>query len=201
MNRLQRTVVAVASAALLTPVATSCAALEAAPISNAKANDNPAIEKVNWYSPERRREEARQQEKDASNVSSSRSANAAAEAIAYAKTKIGVPYLWGGTGTAAQGGRFDCSGLTQAAYAKAGIKLPRVANDQYRTTDVHPSWGELEPGDLVFFGNKGDWRSIHHVGIYIGDGRMLHAPRTGTFIRVDDVHYMSDYFGATRVSP
>jgi cell wall-associated NlpC family hydrolase len=121
-------------------------------------------------------------------------------AIAYAKTKIGVPYLWGGTGSSAQGGRFDCSGLTQAAYAKAGIKLPRIANDQYKTTNVHPSWDELKPGDLVFFGRKGDWRSIHHVGIYVGNGKMLHAPRTGTLIRIDNVHYMSDYFGATRVS-
>jgi cell wall-associated NlpC family hydrolase len=194
-------IAAVASAALLAPVMTSCAALNAAPITNAKANDNPAIDKVNWYSPERRQQEADQQERDASSVSRSRSGSSTAVAIAYAKTKIGVPYLWGGTGSSAQGGRFDCSGLTQAAYAKAGIKLPRVANDQYKTTDVHPAWNELQPGDLVFFGQKGNWRSIHHVGIYVGDGKMLHAPRTGTLIRVDKVHYMPDYFGATRVSP
>lgn len=199
MNRIQRAAVGVASAALLVPVTSSCSALHAAPISNATANPNPQIEKINWYSPEQRAKEARRQEQD-TKVSSSRSGDAAAVAIAYARTKIGIPYLWGGEGTAAQGGRFDCSGLTQAAYAKAGIRIPRVANDQYRTTNNHPSWGELKPGDLVFFGQKGNWRSIHHVGIYIGDGKMLHAPRTGTKIRINDVHYMSDYFGATRVA-
>lgn len=197
MNRVHRTALAVASAVLFM---SGCSALGAAPISNATANANPAIEKINWYSPEQRAKEAKRQEKDADNVASSRSGDAAAVAIAYARTKIGVPYLWGGTGTAAQDGRFDCSGLAQAAYAKAGIELPRVANDQYRTTGNHPSWADLKPGDLVFFGEKGNWRSIHHVGIYIGDGKMLHAPRTGTLIRINDVHYMSDYYGATRVA-
>lgn len=199
MNRIQRMAVSASCAVLLVPVSAGCAALNARPISNATANPNPEIEKINWYSPEQRRKEAKRQEQD-SKVSSSRSGNAAATAIAYARTKIGVPYLWGGTGTKAQGGRFDCSGLTQAAYAKAGISIPRVANDQYNTTDVHPSWDELRPGDLVFFGQKGNSRSIHHVGIYIGDGKMLHAPRTGTKIRVNDVHYMPDYFGATRIA-
>jgi cell wall-associated NlpC family hydrolase len=199
VNRTQRAALAVASVALLVPVTSSFAALNTAPISNATANPNPEIEKINWYSPEQRAKEAKRQERD-TKVSSSRSGDAAAVAIAYARTKIGVPYLWGGTGTSAQGGRFDCSGLTQAAYAKAGIRIPRVANDQYNTTDNHPSWNDLKPGDLVFFGQKGNSRSIHHVGIYIGGGKMLHAPRTGTKIRVNDVHYMSDYFGATRVA-
>lgn len=200
MNRIQRTALAVTSAALLLSFTSACDELRAAPISNATANPNPAIEKINWYSPAERKKEAARQENDAKDVASVRSGDAASKAIAYARTKIGVPYLWGGTGTAAQGGRFDCSGLTQAAYAKAGIRLPRVANDQYQTTDVHPSWDELKPGDLVFFGEKGNSRSIHHVGIYIGNGQMLHAPRTGTKIRINDVHYMSDYYGATRVA-
>lgn len=200
MNRTQRLAVAAASAVLLTSSLAACEGLHAAPITNATANTNPAIEKINWYSPEERKKEAKRQEKDASDVSASRASDPAKAAIAYARTKIGVPYLWGGTGTQSQGGRFDCSGLTQASYAKAGIRIPRVANDQYNTTDVHPSWDELRPGDLVFFGNKGNSRSIHHVGIYIGGGKMLHAPRTGTLIRINDVHYMPDYFGATRVA-
>ncbi|WP_425576818.1 transglycosylase SLT domain-containing protein, partial [Streptomyces indiaensis] len=74
----------------------------------------------------------------------------AAAAIEYAQKKLGTPYLWGGTGTAEQGGRFDCSGLTQAAYEAVGIKLPRVANDQYNA-GPHPARDELLPGDLVFF--------------------------------------------------
>lgn len=200
MNRIQRLALSTVSVSLLIPLASGCEDLHARPISNATANPNPAIEKINWYSPEERAKEAARQEKDADEVSSSRASDAAAVAIAYARSKIGVPYLWGGDGTAADGGRFDCSGLTKAAYAKAGIKIPRVANDQWNASDIHPSWGELKPGDLVFFGEKGNSRSIHHVGIYIGDGKMLHAPRTGTKIRVNDVHYMNDYFGATRVA-
>lgn len=200
MKRIQRLALSAASVSLLLPVMSGCEDLHARPISNATANPNPAIEKINWYSPEERAKEAARQEKDADEVSSSRASDAAAVAIAYARSKIGVPYLWGGDGTAADGGRFDCSGLTKAAYAKAGIKIPRVANDQWNASDIHPSWDELKPGDLVFFGEKGNSRSIHHVGIYIGDGKMLHAPRTGTKIRVNDVHYMNDYFGATRVA-
>lgn len=188
-----------ASAACLV-LTTGCGALKAAPITNAKANDNPAIETINWYSPEQRAKEAKRQKSDADNVSPTRSSDAAQVAIAYARTKLGVPYLWGGNGTKAQGGRFDCSGLTKAAYAKAGIELPRVANDQWNASDNHPSRSELKPGDLVFFGQKGNSRSIHHVAIYVGDGKMLHAPRTGTLIRIDNVSYMSDYFGATRVT-
>lgn len=196
MNRIQQAALA-ASAILLT---SGCGALSAAPISNAKANDNPAIETINWYSPEQRTKEAKRQNSDADNVSPTRSSDAAKVAIAYARTKLGVPYLWGGNGTKAQGGRFDCSGLTKAAYAKAGINLPRVANDQWNASDNHPRRSELKPGDLVFFGQAGNSRSIHHVAIYIGDGKMLHAPRTGTLIRIDNVSYMNDYFGATRVT-
>lgn len=200
MNRIQRAAITVASAALLVPVTSGCSSLHVKPITNATANTNPAIEKINWYSPEQRAKEAKRQNADASKVAPSRASNAAAVAIAYAESKIGIPYLWGGNGTAADGGRFDCSGLTKAAYAKAGIEIPRVANDQWNTTDVHPAWDDLKPGDLVFFGQKGNSRSIHHVGIYIGGGKMIHAPRTGTKIRINDVHYMSDYFGATRVA-
>ncbi|WP_208754151.1 NlpC/P60 family protein [Streptomyces bauhiniae] len=123
----------------------------------------------------------------------------AAGAIAYAQSKLGTPYLWGGTGTAAQSGRFDCSGLTQASYDKVGIKLPRVANDQYNA-GPHPARNELLPGDLVFFSHDpNDSRAIHHVGIYVGGGYMIDAPRTGAVIRFDPIDG-GDYFGATRVT-
>ncbi|MFD7711910.1 NlpC/P60 family protein [Streptomyces sp. NPDC059785] len=123
----------------------------------------------------------------------------AATAIAYAQEKLGTPYLWGGTGTAEQGGRFDCSGLTQAAYDKAGVTLPRVANDQYNA-GAHPSRDELLPGDLVFFSDDlTDSRAIRHVGIYVGGGYMIDAPRTGAVIRFDPID-TPDYFGATRVT-
>lgn len=123
----------------------------------------------------------------------------AATAITYAQKKLGTPYLWGGTGTADQGGRFDCSGLTQASYESAGITLPRVANDQYNA-GAHPKRSELLPGDLVFFSDDlTNSRAIRHVGIYVGGGYMIDAPRTGAVIRFDPID-TPDYFGATRVT-
>ncbi|MFF5427132.1 MULTISPECIES: bifunctional lytic transglycosylase/C40 family peptidase [unclassified Streptomyces] len=123
----------------------------------------------------------------------------AAGAIYYAQQKLGTLYLWGGTGTAEQGGRFDCSGLTQAAYASVGIHLPRVANDQYNA-GPHPGRDELLPGDLVFFSDDlTNSRAIRHVGIYVGGGYMINAPRTGAVIRFDRID-TPDYFGATRVT-
>ncbi|WP_281404298.1 NlpC/P60 family protein [Streptomyces roseirectus] len=123
----------------------------------------------------------------------------AAGAIYYAQKKLGTPYLWGGDGTAADGGRFDCSGLTKAAYESVGIELPRVANDQYNA-GPHPSRDELLPGDLVFFSDDlTNSRAIRHVGIYVGGGYMIDAPRTGAVIRFDPID-TPDYFGATRVT-
>ncbi|WP_326689454.1 MULTISPECIES: bifunctional lytic transglycosylase/C40 family peptidase [unclassified Streptomyces] len=121
----------------------------------------------------------------------------AAGAITYAQEKLGTPYLWGGNGTPEQGGRFDCSGLTLAAYRSVGIDLPRVANDQYNT-GPHPKRDELMPGDLVFFGTDlNNSRSIDHVGIYVGGGYMIDAPYTGAKIRFDPID-TPKYFGATR---
>ncbi|MFC5145728.1 NlpC/P60 family protein [Streptomyces aureoversilis] len=123
----------------------------------------------------------------------------AAGAIYYAQEKLGTPYLWGGDGTSEDNGRFDCSGLTKAAYESVGITLPRVANDQWNA-GPHPKRNELLPGDLVFFANDlKDPRSIHHVGIYVGGGQMINAPYTGAVIRFDKID-MPDYIGATRVT-
>lgn len=123
----------------------------------------------------------------------------AAAAIYFAQKQLGKDYLWGGNGTPDQDGRFDCSGLTKAAYATVGIKLPRVANDQWNA-GPHPSRDELQPGDLVFFAyDLQDPRSIHHVGIYVGGGKMINAPYTGAVIRYDDID-SPDYIGATRVT-
>lgn len=123
----------------------------------------------------------------------------AAGAIAFAQSRLGTPYLWGGNGTPEQGGRFDCSGLTKASYEKVGVTLPRVANDQYNA-GPHPSRDQLLPGDLVFFSDDlTDSRAIRHVGIYVGGGYMIDAPRTGAVIRFDPID-TPDYFGATRVT-
>ncbi|MYU47369.1 peptidase P60, partial [Streptomyces sp. SID7803] len=104
--------------------------------------------------------------------------------------------------TPEQGGRFDCSGLTQAAYRTVDIELPpRVANDQYNA-GPHPSRDELlPPGDLVFFSDDlTNSRAIHHVGLYVGGGYMINAPYTGAVIRFDKIDTPPDYFGATRVT-
>lgn len=121
----------------------------------------------------------------------------AAGAIHYAQEKLGTPYLWGGDGGAADDGRFDCSGLSKAAYEAVDIELPRVANDQWNT-GPHPGREELMPGDLVFFSHDlKDSRAIYHVGIYVGGGYMINAPYTGAVIRFDPID-TPDYFGATR---
>lgn len=123
----------------------------------------------------------------------------AAAAIYFAQKRLGTEYLWGGNGTPEQGGRFDCSGLTQAAYRTVGIELPRVANDQYNAGE-HPSRDELLPGDLVFFSDDlTNSRAIRHVGLYVGGGYMIDAPYTGAVIRFDKID-TPDYFGATRVT-
>ena len=121
----------------------------------------------------------------------------AVRAIAFAYERLGTPYLWGGTGTAAENGEFDCSGLTQAAYASVGVSIPRVAADQWYA-GPHVPQDQLKPGDLVFFAyNVNDPSTIHHVGIYVGGGAMIDAPHTGATIRFDPVGG-SEYIGSVR---
>jgi cell wall-associated NlpC family hydrolase len=112
-------------------------------------------------------------------------------AIAFALNQLGLPYVWGGEG----GDGFDCSGLVQAAYASGGIALPRVAQAQFDQGPKLP-WGtELQPGDLVFFGRSST--EVTHVGLFLGDGQMVDAPRTGAVVRVEQ-YRRSNYVGATR---
>jgi cell wall-associated NlpC family hydrolase len=123
---------------------------------------------------------------------------AALQAINYAQGQLGLPYEWGGNGPTNGDTGFDCSGLTQAAYAAAGINLPRTAQQQYDTGPHIPAGQPLEPGDLVFYGTP---NAIHHVGLYIGSGQMIDAPRPGKNIRIEPHRYQGDdYAGATRPS-
>ena len=107
--------------------------------------------------------------------------SAPATAIAFAASKLGAPYVWGGTGPYG----YDCSGLVQAAYRAAGVQLPRVAQTQYDAGPLLPPLTSPAPGDLVFFGASAT--SVSHVGISIGAGAMIDAPRTGTVVRVQAV--------------
>lgn len=127
-------------------------------------------------------------------------------AAAAALKWVGTPYSWGGGGPAgptrgiAQGARtvgFDCSGLVTYAWARAGVRLVHYATTQYNS-GPHPSRSELRPGDLVFFAhNPADPSTIHHVGIYIGNGQMVEAPFTGARVRISPA-FRPDYAGATR---
>ncbi|MEW1648401.1 bifunctional lytic transglycosylase/C40 family peptidase [Streptomyces sp. NPDC091219] len=138
--------------------------------------------------------------------------------IEAALSQRGVPYSWGGgnangpsygiccspsgkSGTSIKG--FDCSGLTQYAYARAGITLPRVAAAQAGVGQRIPAGlgpSVLKPGDLLFFATApGHDATIYHVGIYLGSGQMVNAPRPGTVVRLDAVDTMSGYAGGVRL--
>src|SRR5213078_1095921 len=106
------------------------------------------------------------------------------------------PYSWGAQGP----DYYDCSGLTWAAYRSTGFTLPRVANDQDNGTRANAGAVRgLLPGDLLFFSTDArDWRQIHHVAIYLGNGRMVHAPTFGETVKVAPV-WWAEFFGATRV--
>ncbi|MDE3069120.1 MAG: bifunctional lytic transglycosylase/C40 family peptidase [Acidobacteriota bacterium] len=118
---------------------------------------------------------------------------AAQAAVAFALGQLGTPYRWGGEGA----GGFDCSGLVQAAFAAAGIQLPRVAQAQYDATAVNTvPLEQLQPGDLVFFGSSPS--EITHVGIVVdSSGDMVDAPHAGAVVRVEPYGW-PDLIGGTR---
>jgi cell wall-associated NlpC family hydrolase len=121
-------------------------------------------------------------------------AGTAREAVRIALAQLGKPYVFGAEGP----DTYDCSGLVQYAYGHAGIGVPRTARPQFRATTPVPQ-SQLLPGDLLFFAtDKSNWDTIHHVGIYLGGGRMVHAPTTGDVVKVAPV-WWAEYFGATRV--
>jgi peptidoglycan DL-endopeptidase CwlO len=111
-----------------------------------------------------------------------------AQALRWALTRRGDPYVWGGAGPS----DFDCSGLVMWAYAQVGISLPHFTGDQWNM-GIHVSRNELEPGDLVFF-----YQDIGHVGLYIGNGLMVDAPTAGEDVQVQPVMW-DVYVGAVRI--
>jgi cell wall-associated NlpC family hydrolase len=109
--------------------------------------------------------------------------------VAYASNFIGTPYAWGGNGPST----FDCSGFTSYVFRHFGVSLPRTASGQ-QGTGASVAKADLQPGDLVFFGSP-----AHHVGIYVGNGCYIHAPRTGDVVKISSLGSRSDYSGARRV--
>ncbi|AXE88072.1 C40 family peptidase [Streptomyces sp. Go-475] len=106
-------------------------------------------------------------------------ATKAEKALAFARAQIGKPYVWGAVGP----GSYDCSGLTQAAWKAAGVTLPRTTYDQVNAGTTVPL-SQAQPGDLVFF-----YDDVTHVGLYIGNGMMIHAPKPGTYVREESIYY------------
>jgi cell wall-associated NlpC family hydrolase len=115
------------------------------------------------------------------------------EAADWALTQLGKPYLWGGAGPDA----YDCSGLTMMAWAHAGVTLQHWTGYQW-PSGPHIPISQLRRGDLVFYAtDTADPNTIHHVGMYIGNGEMVDAPYTGAFVRIDSI-YWTGLIGATR---
>ncbi len=146
----------------------------------ALATENPPIERPS-------RGGAVKEETKEVEVPPSASSNAV---IAYASKFLGTPYLWGGTTPAG----FDCSGFTQYVYRHFGVSLGRTTKNQIKD-GVAVSRDKLQPGDLVFYGQNG---IPSHMGIYIGNGKYIHAPQTGEVVKVSS-YERKDYITARRV--
>jgi cell wall-associated NlpC family hydrolase len=117
--------------------------------------------------------------------------SAARTAVDTALAQVGKPYQYGGAGPDS----FDCSGLTQFAYRAAGIELPHSSRSQATMGVPIDNIWDLQPGDLLFF-----YSPVSHVGIYIGDGQMVHASTEGQPVSVVDARDVPDYAGARRIA-
>ncbi len=112
------------------------------------------------------------------------SSGAARAALDWARTQVGKPYIWGAAGP----NGYDCSGLTQTAFAQAGVSLPRTTRAQYAATSRVPV-DQLQPGDLIFYSSNGSASGIYHVAIYAGDGMRLHAPSPGKSVELVPMYW------------
>lgn len=110
---------------------------------------------------------------------------AASTAVAYARAQLGKPYVFATSGP----NTFDCSGLTMAAWRSAGVSMPHYSGSQM-TRFPKVTWEQLQPGDIVGF-----YADLHHVGLYIGDGKMIHAPQTGDVVKIATAWRTTFQFG------
>lgn len=126
------------------------------------------------------------------------------EVIRFIKSQVGVPYLYGGFTPSG----FDCSGLIYYTYKHFNITLPRTVDALYKDKKLKKFYfSTLQPGDLIFFSIKyirGANNIIDHVGMYLGEGKMIHAPRTGKTVEIIDFkssdYWLDRYMGSRRVS-
>lgn len=124
-------------------------------------------------------------------IAASATSSARATLLNHGKKFIGTPYVWGGASPKG----FDCSGLVHYLYQKQGVSIPRNSREQFSRLPVASN---PQPGDLVFFRRNG---TINHVGLYLGGGKMLHAPQTGAKVRIEDMgrpNWKRRYAGARR---
>lgn len=125
------------------------------------------------------------------------SSSAGQAAVEVAKQFLGVPYVWGGTSPSG----FDCSGLMQYCYKQLGYSINRVADAQMKN-GIAVSREELAPGDLVGFYSSPGSGYVSHIGMYVGDGMMIHAPHTGDVVkyaRIDTGYYAARFAGGRRI--
>ncbi|WSL80542.1 C40 family peptidase [Kitasatospora sp. NBC_01266] len=114
-----------------------------------------------------------------------------AAAVSFAESQVGQAYIYGGTGN----GGWDCSGLTQAAMAHAGISIPRVAADQ-AAASTPVSMNSLQPGDLLFWSNNGQDSGVYHVAIYVGNGQFVEAANPSAGVKYETIaNYTPDFAG------
>ncbi len=173
--------------------AVSAVSLGAGPVSHARAQEAPSVDvDAARLVAQRRAAEHRRQ----SEITKARSLEALSQLAAQARTdrtapvleaavaKLGRPYVRGAAGPNA----FDCSGFTRWAWQAAGVDLPHYSGAQWAQSE-HIGLDQLQPGDLVFFWGPGERGDPGHVGLYVGDGQMIHAPGTGRSVRYDSIGY------------
>ncbi|TQF06456.1 LysM peptidoglycan-binding domain-containing protein [Kitasatospora acidiphila] len=126
-----------------------------------------------------------------SSTSTQSATGAFAAAVSFAESKVGQAYVWGGSSN----GGWDCSGLTQAAMAQAGVSIPRIAADQ-AAASTRVSLASLQPGDLLFWSSNGSDSGVYHVGLYVGGGKFVEAANPSAGVKYETIsNYTPDFAG------